>query len=486
MFNHIRELSFFIVAFILFSSVVSAENELQVDITGVDNPCKVMQEAFDAYLNSVPRDMVLHIKGRARIEFNQFNDIGEYKLCAGLGPGLNGTGTQIFKSDTKKIKFRGGIIFDNLFLDYDARKQNKPAVIFQMGAFYNTGWRSTSNVETMGGINVGGKISGFVSIRSLFRKVENWKAGQLPGLPFYGKNMNSTTTVSWFETGFNRSDMMSLSLDFESRIRDEDDIGILHQHAWGIRHGPVRIEKYGVGLLYYGNSVGSIASSYIHRNEFGLVLGDFDIGGDVIASDNCFNAKAEPNKKKESCGRRNLQVMGLSVSDSVIEGNSYGNVIINDAAMIDIRSTHLEMSLLQYQKGHGILIGGGVCNSPAPDAICASDEDCEGGECKYPDNVIFQSIRFTGGLIAGDRFNNKWDGIVIGANAKQKKLKGNQVIFESYLEHSDTDKSEHLLDKCHFPGVQCSAVSYRKGATIEVDVSRSAYSKKMKGIDKNN
>ncbi|VAW62846.1 hypothetical protein MNBD_GAMMA08-58, partial [hydrothermal vent metagenome] len=136
MFNHIKELSFFMVAFILFSSVVSAENKLQVDITGVDNPCKVMQEAFDTYMNSVPRNMILHIKGRARIEFNQFNDIGEYKLCAGLGPGLNGTDTRILKPDTKKIKFRGGIVFDNLFLDYDARQQDKPAVIFQWGALY--------------------------------------------------------------------------------------------------------------------------------------------------------------------------------------------------------------------------------------------------------------------------------------------------------------------------------------------------------------
>jgi len=484
MFNHIRELSFFIVAFILFSSVVSAENELQVDITGVDNPCKVMQEAFDTYLNRAPRNMILHIKGRARIEFNQFNDIGEYKLCAGLGPGLNGTDTQILKPDTKKIKFRGGIVFDNLFLDYDARQQDKPAVIFQWGALYNTGWKNDENMSALGDITVAGRISGAISIRSLFRKVENWRAGQLPGLPFSGESMSKTTTVSWFETGVNRADMMGLSLDFESNIRDEDDIGILHQHAWGVRHGPVRIEKYGVGLLYYGNSVGSISSSYIHRNSFGLVLGDFNIGGDIVPSVNCLSGRTEPSKKQALCERRNHQVIGLSVYDSVIEGNTYGNVVINDAARIDIRSSHLEMPLLQYQKGHGVLIGGGICSPAGINPVCASDEDCNGGTCKYPDKTIYQGIKFDGGFVGGDRFSNQWDGIVIGANAKQYNRKGAQVVFESYLGHSDTNKNEQQLDKCSFPGVDCNVISYRKGATINVDISRSFYSKNSKVTDK--
>ena len=86
-----------------------------VDVTGVSNPCKTMQDAFDAYLNSKPRDMVLRIKGRAEIKFNHFNDIGEYRLCAGLGPGLTRIHDKTYKPGKEKIRFRGEIIFDNLF-----------------------------------------------------------------------------------------------------------------------------------------------------------------------------------------------------------------------------------------------------------------------------------------------------------------------------------------------------------------------------------
>lgn len=466
----------------VFNQSVHAENELLVDVTGVRNPCDIIQKAFDSYLNSNSQGMILRIKGSAEIQFNHFNDIGEYRLCAGLGPGLSSMQDPTYKPSKKKIKIRGAIIFDNLFLNYDAREQNKPAVIFQMGALYNTGWRSESNMMGMGDINIGGRMSGYISIRSIFRKVDNWIPGQLPSMPFYGNTMSRTTTVSWFETGILRTDMMDLSLDFEAIRFDDDDIGILHQHSWGVRHGPVRIENYGVGLLYYGNSVGSISSSYIHNNRYGLVLGDFNIGGDVIPSENCILGIVEPENKHDYCSRRNSQVFGLSVYDTVIEGNNYGNVIINDASRIDIRTTHLEMPLLQYQKGHGVLIGGGVCASSAAYAICASDEDCERGACKYPENAGILGVRFTGGHIGGDRFSNKWDGIVIGSNAKQRSFKGPQVIFESYLQSSDTNNKKQLLNNCNAPSVECSVVSYRKGATIEVDLSRSVYPKNAKGV----
>lgn len=486
MFNNIKKITFITFILVSFIQSVNAENELTVDVTGVRNPCDTIQKAFDAYLSSGSQEMVLRIKGRAEIQFNHFNDIGEYRLCAGLGPGLTSIENSTYKPSTKKIKLRGAIFFDNLFLDYDAREQNKPAVIFQMGAFYNTGWRSDSNMMGMGDINIGGRISGYISIRSMYRKVDNWKPGQLPSMPFFGDSMSRTTTVSWFETGILRADMMGLSLDFEAIKFDDDDIGILHQHSWGVRHGPVRIENYGVGLLYYGNSVGSISSSYIHSNRFGLVLGDFNIGGDVVPSENCINGIVEMEKKKVYCGRRNSNVFGLSVYDSVIEGNNYGNVIINDASRISIRSTHLEMPLIQHQKGHGILIGGGMCYPSGSNTVCASDEDCERGVCQYPDKSAILGIRFTGGFVGGDRLSNKWDGIVVGANARQAKLQGSQVVFESFLQHSDTNNKKQLLNHCNSPGVECSVISYRKGATIDIDISRSVYPKNAKDIDEKN
>ena len=95
-------------------------------------------------------------------------------------------------------------------------------------------------------------------------------------------------------------------------------------------------------------------------------------------------------------------------------------------------------------------------------------------------NLITEGVNIADGFVAGDRFSNKWDGIVIGGNAKKQRFRGPHVEINRYLQSSDVDKSSRLLDKCNSPGVDCSVISYREGATIDVDVSRSVYFEKAR------
>lgn len=451
-------------------------DDILVDVTGSKDACALIRAAFATYFSRSDADMVLRITGRATVTFKKFLDLGEYRLCAGLGEGL--FGTESAEPLRKQIKFRGSIIFDDLFLSYDARAQNKPAVIFQLGSFYNIGWQGKSRMETVGAIFAGGRISGRLSIRSLYRRAENWTPGRIPGLPI--KNMNKTSTVAWFETGILRLDMTSLSLIIEASELDDDDIGLLHQHSWGVRRGPMRISNMGVGLLFYGNSVGSIEASYVYQNDIGLALGDYNIGGDVVPSENCLNGVVNSNLKAY-CGQRNSQVVGLSVNNTVIEGNYFGNVVINDAERIEFNSVHLEMPLEKYQKGHGLLIGGGQCTNNRGHP-CGGDADCASGRCAYPPRTVMQSIRFSGGVIGGDRFSDSWDGIVIGGNAKRGNFQGPQVVFDTFLKPSDLKRDEQLVSRCIAPGVLCGIISYRKGATAGIDISRATYPKDSLGI----
>lgn len=454
-------------------------DEIFIDLQGVDNPCEAMRQGFNEYWKKNIVDNInspsLKISGAATIKFEDLVDLGEYKLCAGLGRGLYDDELDLDKIKEKKIKFIKSVTFDNVILSYNEKNQTKPAVLFQWGSFYNAGWDGKRSNSRVAAINVGGHFKGDLTIQLLDNKSIGWKAGKIPGLPFTKKNISETTTVGWFETGIHRADMTRLSLTIEGQKKDYDNIGVLHQHSWGVRRGPIRVENLGVGLLFYGNSVGSVSDSYIHRNAYGLVLGDFRIGGDVQPSPNCLLGRYYGDRGKY-CERRNLQVVGLVVNDSVIEGNDFGNLIINDAAQIEFNSVHLEMALIEYQKGHGVLIGGGSCGKPDNNA-CGSDFDCKKGACKFPDRTINQNIRFYGGIIAGDRFSNEWDGIVIGGNAKQGKYDVPQIIFENRLKDSDLNPDSQFDNRCFIPGVLCGIVSYRTGATIKSDFSRAVYKK---------
>lgn len=471
--------------FILFTSFVFQNEvfakEIVVDLDGISTPCDAMRKGFEEYWKMNDADAFgghsLTIKGSAKLDFSDFLDMGSYKLCAGLGYHLFDEGYKLDES-FEKVKLSGPIFFDNAVFLYDEKTQDKPVVIFQLGSFYNHGWYNDGKINRAGGINVGRAIEGNLSIFFTGRRDGGWVRGDVPMMPFAKDSTSPATTIAWFETGVNRIDMTRLSLTVEAQEKDSDNIGLIHQHSWGVRRGPIRIENLGVGMLFYGNSVGTVSNSYIHRNDYGILLGDFEIGGDVAPSPNCLLRNSDEVGNARSCERRNLSVFGLSIRDTVIEGNAYGNVVINDASRVEFNSVHMEMADEQHQKGHGILIGGGRCSSPGVSAVCADDGDCAKGTCKFPEEAVSHNIRFFGGLIGGDKYSNQWDGVVLGGNAKQRNGVEPSVFIESLIQSSDLDPAAQPINSCRAPGVSCELISCRSGANLIVDLSRAFYDDK--------
>lgn len=461
----------------LYSSGLVA-SDITVDLNQASSPCTAMREAMRSYIleNVRGNQTSLVIRGKARISLSDLTDIGDYSLCAGLGPGLYEKELAAEVDLPKKIKLYGSITFDDVYIELDSSHQKKPAVLFQFGSAYNYGSNGNNPNMTGGTIHTGGVIQGVLTMRlNVQAKPILDEAAQLPSLPFGDKNLPRRTVVGVFESGIHRTDMTKLSLTIESKQKDNDDIGILHQHSWGVRRGPTRIEKLGIGALFYGNSVGSISNSYIHRNNIGIMLGDFKNGGDLVYATDCLHKRYDKNSR-DACESIDTKVTGLVVSDSVIEGNSFGNLVVNDASMIDFRSVHFEMPMLPYQRGHGILIGGGLCNSEALRLYGDRGECGKSGTKAKLKKAMIDGVRFEGGFIDNDRGSSTWNAVVIGENAKvpQGNAGSSNFVFNTYFRESrnNSNRKTNILGNAFSKSMLIKSFGSKD---IRIDFSGSRY-----------
>jgi hypothetical protein len=388
------------------------------------------------------------IKGKARVGTTDLMNAGDYYLCSGLGDGLYDRPLARDTVVPAKTKLYGSITFDNVLIELDTSLQDKPIVVLQLGAIYNFGSKDGKLDTRDGSINVGGVIQGNLTLKlNVQDKVTRDIGTTLPRLPFDAEGTPRTSVIGVFESGIHRTDMTKLSLTIESKRKDNDDIGILHHHSWGVSRGPTRIEKLGIGALFYGNSTGSITNSYIHRNSIGIMLGDFENAGSIVFARNCVNSQS-PTSYSDACKTIKAHVTGLVVADSVIEGNSHGNLVINDGSRIDFRSVHFEMSLRQYQSGHGILIGGGLCRAEAVALYGRRSECGQSRAFSGPKGAMIDGIRFNGGFISGDRSSPIWDSVVIGENANfpRGSKDSTSLVFNTFFRESlDSDRARSNL-----------------------------------------
>lgn len=473
-----RSLFGFLLVCSYVNQIQAAVEPIRLDLSTSRNPCQALSAAFNTYIGQAVRNepvqRKLVIVGDAVIEQRHLFDMGEYLLCAGFGYGLEPDDEKrrnlaIPKDDEgrKKVSVLSQIFFDNVSIRYRSDEQKKPVVLFQLGSFYNYGWRSDHKQPAMGVVNVGGKIHGDLFLLLEPDSEDDWPQGKLPSLPFSENTLSRTTTVAWFHTGFHRLDQTQLNLTIKGwGGKDLDDIGILHQHSWGVRRSNIRVENLGVGALFYGNSVGAISESYLHRNGYGLVLGDFKIGGGVQPGKSCFYQLDSTVLKGAQCKLKKRSVSGLSIRDSVVEGNTFGNLIINDGKRIDINSVHFEMPMIEHQQGHGVLIGGGQCLRSEVITTCADDSDCNKGACVYPRNSLIRAIRFSGGLLGGNRSSKIWSGVAIGANARASSSGLPQIFIDSNFQLGNARVSRNSNKNCATENKLCRLVDDRSAALL--------------------
>lgn len=450
----------------------AARRENAVDITGLSEPCGAIQSALDSIQKGGPGLHRLTIKGSARIGFEDLQDRGDYRLCFGLLPSEPMV-REGKKRDLLMIpeSVMLGIHFDDVDIVFDPSGQTEPVVLAQWGDFYQRGWESAKGGFAIDGYIEGGqRLSGRLALRTAKKLSGDWPRGKIPGLPFGGKTSSPTTVVGWFETGMLRTDASQLSLTLLGSRNDADDIGLIHQHGWGIYRGFIRATNWGVGLLFYGNSVGNISEGYVSQNTIGISLGDPWIGGDVQPSPNC--ARGILKKNQGHCERRNQSIKETALRDMVVEGNTYGNLLVFDGERLKFDSLHFESGKPASQKGHSVLIGAGSCSAKSPRAglPCGADPDCKVGRCTAPPNARARSIRFSGGSIGSDRFSNEWDSLFLGPGAIGKNSAESLILSTNVL-LSDVDRTANMTDRCGTPGVRCELFGHNPKASLIVDAT---------------
>jgi len=258
-------------------------------------------------------------------------------------------------------------------------------VLVQWGDFYNAGWqngKSTSRAP-LGYIAGGVRVSGRLSIRTIGKRSGDWLPGRIPSLPFGSDRSSRFSVVGWFESGLLRADLTSLSLSLTAERHDPDDIAFLHQHGWGVYRGFLRVRNWGTGVVFYGNSVGSISSGYISHNGVGVAFGDGEIGSDIVPGLGCLR-DTNPTESRH-CDMRPETANETALRDMVIEGNRYGNLVVFDGENLTFDSVHFETGRPSWQQGHSVLIGAGTCQAPSPrlGRPCGLDRDCEKGSCTF-------------------------------------------------------------------------------------------------------
>jgi len=448
---------------------------IEIDLSKTQQPCRVIQNALNNHVTKQEESAStrIRIRGSTTISESNLQDRGDYLLCFGLIPtNTIQAGSPVGDASGVSENVRLTIHFEDVDIAYAPQKRGATAVIAQWGNFYQRGWAS-NNVKSKkidGWIQGGVRITGRLSITSRPTVREARPPRLMRGLSAMPLNPSKISTIGWFETGLLRADLSDLSLNLAGSRSDPDDIGLIHHHGWGVYRGPMRVTGWGVGLLFYGNSVGSIVNAYVSRNNVGLALGDARVGGDVVVSPRCLLGEEQSDLRH--CERRAGAVSELTIRDSVVEGNSDGNLVIFHADRISFDSVHFEMAKTNSQKGHGILLGGGVCaeHDSAEGQFCGSDSDCRAGRCAALPNASLGTIRFLGGSIGGDRSSDDWDAVFLGPGVKPLR-KNSSIRFETRVGKSDTNRRKDLASSCGSPGVRCEPFGFHQDAKMIVDLT---------------
>jgi len=217
-----------------------------------------------------------------------------------------------------------------------------------------------------------------------------------------------TTAVAIWNDGMLRGQLGGLSVILHGRLHDDDDIGLLHRFAWGRYRRGWRIWGFGIGVLYYGNAVGSLAQSYVSGNDVGVSFGDWEDGGDLRWFSRCVSGHCE----MFDTAAGNSQY----VTDSIIEGNPNGNIVIWEGGAQYFRGIYTENGGSPGDMaGHSIVLGPGRCKAEQPPRICAFDSDCGRGTCDsdFDHPRTLKTVEIDGKL-DWDHKNPRWDAVAIG------------------------------------------------------------------------
>ena len=354
-----------------------------IDVTGLDNPCAVLQAAVDEF-NTNSRYVTISVRGQGDIVWSDLTDRGNYRTCVRVGnPAVD-----------KTLGGSGYVTmhWDSVNLDWTATGQTEPAILFQAGTLYN------STTAAIGYVSDSFKADGKLRIKSTVAVEGSWPDGSIPQTPWH-TNSNSTTTVGFFFTGFIYNDLADWDIQFQGPSgRDADDIGFYIQSGFGGSWGHMTSQNNGTGLVIEGGmSSTKVENVLMSQNNVGVVIGQrytptaFVIDNGTSKSEN---------------------VSGLALS-GVTQGNSYGQLVVFYTSNTELTRLYVEEGTTQNR--HSVYLCPGAC-STTTDNLCAVNADCPGVEtCNAISGTNIVNLWVTGshtGLQTDSIAND--DGTVLG------------------------------------------------------------------------
>jgi hypothetical protein len=404
-----------------YKKFVPSPYDAEIDVTNSTTPCADIQAAINDWMTGADINRTVRISGKFTLTQAGTTPIkywngaavadGPYRVCYAIVPsrGANGgvsAGYPIINASD--INNFGAVVDDNLIIDWDltinwdSTGQTDVVAISNEGDGFITGFNTTAIYD---GVIQRGQIT----INMLTDTDGGTVAGAMPVMTSADLFADAQTTIGFYKTHMLRSDESALSKRVNCFGNDRDDIGFVHQMAWGTTYNEPRAIACNVGFLYYASSESTIESPYFNNNQIGLALGsDNSVGGDLVKFSSCV---VPPCTTITTTSATQINVQG-----GVIEGNAFNNILIMEANDVTFDGVSVEMSDPATTVGHGLLIGGGTCSDT--NAPCGKNSECTSTVCETVASPYLAEIKMQNMSMPTDKGDASFTGLYIGEGAK--------------------------------------------------------------------
>jgi len=276
---------------------------------------------------------------------------------------------------------RGLIRWDGVQIDYNCSGQTKPTVMLQLGDIWMEGHTAGSTNYAYGQFTVGPTHEGKVVLRS---SGSACNAAAVEGQPLSmdstGLFTTTTTTVGYWQQGYNRSNLGGLHVTVQRPAADYDDLGALFMGNNESTFPHIYATGGGTGVQFIADNVGSLLSGTTSTgNSLDLIIGDGYKGGSQVFYTNCAAATKGADDATR-CNSTTNRVNGVTLHQFNAEAGTGGpEMAIFAMGSVGIVDSHLEMTSTNLGTD-GYIIGATTCATGTRAGKIASNvSQCTGG-----------------------------------------------------------------------------------------------------------
>jgi hypothetical protein len=369
------------------------------------NPCLQMQEAINPALvmsgPSEDTDRSITIRGSATVEYGDLYDYGPFRVCLAMFPTttsgtsgawtdadsdglIDGTSYPIPRNQDYLNTSYMSINWNKAKVTLDMTGQAEPSVFMMRGSGYLVGRYSSAN-EFKGSIGDNWTEAGSLRLRKTNAEVTSaWTRGRIVGASVTTLMEAAKSFVYVWDQGIRRSSLEYMRLEVIGNASDYDDVGIVSAQSWGTNYSHTRIRSVANAVRLYDNNIREWSQFYFNATDYGVVLGDFTIGGESPLYSSCVCASGVCGTGSTCSLTTNSQAYGATFSQGVNEDCDYGCIVVIDGGQ-DVLFKHVWIETTKAAiRGHQVLLGAGQCGAGDSYSTCGKDADCpSSGTCAF-------------------------------------------------------------------------------------------------------